>query len=42
MHYIYTDYLGSLRCITDASGNAEQYLVLMPGGTGVIILTDKG
>ena len=26
MHYIYTDYLGSLRCITDASGNVEQKL----------------
>jgi RHS repeat-associated protein len=26
MHYIYTDYLGSIRCITDASGNVEQRL----------------
>jgi RHS repeat-associated protein len=26
MHYIYTDYLGSLRCITDANGNIEQQL----------------
>jgi RHS repeat-associated protein len=26
MHYVYTDYLGSLRCITDASGNVEQKL----------------
>jgi RHS repeat-associated protein len=26
MHYVYTDYLGSLRCITDVSGNVEQKL----------------
>jgi RHS repeat-associated protein len=26
IHYIYTDYLGSLRCITDASGTVEQNL----------------
>jgi RHS repeat-associated protein len=26
MHYVYTDYLGSLRCITDSSGNVEQRL----------------
>jgi RHS repeat-associated protein len=26
MHYVYTDYLGSLRCITDANGNIEQRL----------------
>lgn len=26
MHYIYTDYLGSLRCLTDAEGNVEQRL----------------
>jgi RHS repeat-associated protein len=26
MHYVYTDYLGSLRCITDANGIVEQRL----------------
>jgi RHS repeat-associated protein len=26
MHYIYTDYLGSIRCVTDGSGNTEQRL----------------
>jgi RHS repeat-associated protein len=26
LHYVYTDYQGSLRCITDATGNVEQRL----------------
>jgi RHS repeat-associated protein len=26
MHYIYTDYLGSLKCITNEEGSVEQYL----------------
>jgi RHS repeat-associated protein len=26
MHYVYTDYLGSIRCITDSMGNSEKIL----------------
>jgi RHS repeat-associated protein len=52
MHYVYTDYLGSLRCITDANGNVEERLGFNAwgnrrdpltgekGGTG--LLTSRG